>query len=96
MVVAGVSGFYTIANGSREFQLVPYTSNSMPGFSALSRALGGHYGPRHLSCAFWVGDGIAESPRGTIHAEASPFPGLAFYCIVEVTPSGTAKALFKS
>jgi hypothetical protein len=52
--------------------------------------------PRHLSYAFWVGDGIAASPRGTIHADASPFPGLAFYCIVELTPSGTAKALFKS
>jgi hypothetical protein len=96
VVVAGMSGLYTIANGSREFRLVPHTSNSMPGFSALSGALGGHYGPRHLSYAFWGGDGIAESPRGTIYADASPFPGLAFYCIVELTPSGTAKALFKS
>jgi len=96
VVVAGMSGLYTIANGSREFRLIPPTSNSMPGFSALSKALGGRYGPRHLSYAFWRGDGVAESPSGTVYADASPFPGLAFYCIVELTPSGHAKALFRS
>lgn len=96
VVVAGMSGLYTIANGSRKFRLVPHTLNSARGFSALSRALGGHYGPRHLSYSFFGGDGIVESPSGMIYADASPFPALAFYRIVELTPSGTAKALFKS
>ena len=36
-------------------------------------------------------DGIAESPSGVIYADASPFPFLAFYCNVELTPSGSAK-----
>jgi len=74
---------------------VPHTLNSMPGFSALPRALGDHYGPRHLSYTFWDGDGVAERPSGTIYADASPFPGLAFYCIVELATSGRAMALFR-
>jgi hypothetical protein len=96
VVATGMSGLYTIANGSREFRLVPHTLNTTHGFSALSRALGGHYGPRHNPYTFWGGDGIAESTSGTIYADASPFPGLAFYCIVELTPSGHAKTLFSS
>lgn len=50
----------------------------------------------HYGQSFFGGDGVAESPSGVIYADASPFPFLAFYCIVEPTPSGTAKALFKS
>jgi hypothetical protein len=98
VVVAGMSGLYTIANGSREFRLVPHTFSATPGSSVLSKALGGWppKPPRHYGQSFFGGDGIAESPSGVIYADASPFPFLAFYCIVELTPSGSAKALFES
>ena len=98
VVVAGMSGLYTIANGSREFRLVPHTFSATPGSSVLSKALGGWppKPPHHYGQSFFGGDGIAESPSGVIYADASPFPFLAFYCIVELTPSGSAKALFES
>lgn len=76
VVVAGTSGLYTIADGSRKFRPVPHTLNSMPGFSALPRALGDHYGPRHLSYTFWDGDGVAERPSGTILRGRKPVPWL--------------------
>jgi hypothetical protein len=52
--------------------------------------------PRHYGQSFFGADGIAESPSGVIYADASPFPFLPFYCNVELTPSGGAKALCKS
>ena len=64
---------------------------SVQGARRLATQAASHYGQ-----SFFGGDGVAESPSGVIYADASPFPFLAFYCIVEPTPSGTAKALFKS
>ena len=98
VVVAGMSGLYTISNGADQLRLVPHTFSATPGSSVLSKALGGWppKPPRHYGQSFFGGDGIAESPSGVIYADASPFPFLAFYCIEELTPSGRAKALFKS
>ena len=98
IVVAGMSGLYTIADGADQLRLVPHTFSATPGSSVLSKALGGWppKPPRHYGQSFFGGDGIAESQSGMIYADASPFPFLAFYCIVELTPSGSAKALFKS
>jgi len=64
---------------------------SVQGARRLGTQAASHYGQ-----SFFGGDGIAESPSGVIYADASPFPFLAFYCNVELTPSSSAKALFKS
>ena len=93
-----MSGLYTIADGADQLRLVPHMFSATPGSSVLSKALGGWppKPPRHYGQSFFGADGIAESPSGVIYADASPFQFLAFYCIVELTPSGSAKGLFKS
>ncbi len=88
----------TRSRSTDQLRLVPHMFSATPGSSVLSKALGGWSPepPRRYGQSFFGGDGIAESPSGVIYADASPFPFLAFYCIVELAPSGTAKALFKS
>ena len=72
--------------------------SATPGSSVLSKALG-WLGTQAASSLWlellWQRRNRREPERGDLRGR-KPVPLFAFYCNVELTPSGGAKALFKS
>jgi hypothetical protein len=85
VVWAAQNGLYRLANGSESPTLIP-------GSVALSDALG----PAASNEPFLGGDGIAVGPNGEIYVDTSPNATATPYAILELSPTNSAKALWRS
>lgn len=99
VIAAAQIRLFRISNGGKSLSLIPGTASGGAQPSPLSKALGPW--PQRPNLAqfqetFYGGDGIAESANGDIYADADPFMDLSGYAIVELSPSGVARAVFES